>query len=300
MVRAHVKTAGELLALVLAFEQRAASGFRLMAARMREEGRDDLVRLFEGLAQEEDHHADKLRQMPEVVDLDAEAIAQDLAPDLEAISLAPDAETLRQLSVYDCLAQAVRNEVKTFDFFSYVAATAEDGGLQRLAETLAKEELGHANALRRVRREAFHQLRRLPGPWPKATTIETLDDLRAAAIRGERAIAARVRGLYGWLPELEEITQSVTELLSSPEQNRVGPAKATSDRPDGSGSRTAGEDRSPPDRDQLRAALDDAKEAFEFYDAAVSTASQEDVMLTAQALSTCALKRIQLLRGFKT
>ena len=124
--------------------------------------------------------------------------------------------------------------------------------------------------------------------------------MRAAAIRGERAIAARVRGLYGWLPELEEITQSVTELLSSPEQNRVGPAKATSDRPDGSGSRTAGEDRSPPDRDQLRAALDDAKEAFEFYDAAVSTASQEDVMLTAQALSTCALKRIQLLRGFKT
>lgn len=300
MVRSQVKTTRELLALALAFEQRAASRFRLMAARMREEGRDDLVRLFQGLAHEEDRHANKLRQMPEAVDLDAEAPAQDLAPDLEAISRAPDAETLRQLSVYDCLAEAVRNEVKTFDFFSYVAATAEDGGLQGLAENLAKEELEHANELRRVRRQAYHQLRRLPGPWQKASAIETLNDLRTAAIRGEQVIAAHAGGLYRQLPVLEELSQSISDLLSQPPQDRSRPAEATSDRPDGSASRAAGEDRSPPDRDQRRAALDDAKEAFEFYDAVVASASREDVMLTAQALSTCALKRIQLLRGLKT
>lgn len=300
MVHAQVTTARELLALALAFEQRAASRFRLMAARMRGEGRDDLVRLFEGLALQEDHHADKLRQMPEAAELNVETPSQGLAPELEAISSLPDAETLRQLSVYDCLAEAVRNEEKTFDFFSYVAATAEDGGLQGLAETLAKEELEHANELRRVRRQAYHQLQRMPGSWPKASAIETLNDLHAAAIRGERAAAARAGNFYRQRPELAEIERSVTDLLSSPLRSEGEPADATSDGDDGLAPLTAGEDLVRSDRDHLRAALDDAMEAFEFYDAVVSTASHEDVMLTAQALSTCALQRIQLLRGLKT
>jgi len=302
MVHAQVTTARELLALALAFEQRAASRFRLMAARMRGEGRDDLVRLFEGLALQEDRNADKLRQMPEAAELNVETPSQGLAPELEAISSLPDAETLRQLSVYDCLAEAVRNEEKTFDFFSYVAATAEDGGLQGLAETLAKEELEHANELRRVRRQAYHQLQRMPGSWPKASAIETLNDLHAAAVRGERAAAARAGNFYRQRPELAEIERSVTDLLSSPlrSEGEAAAAEAKSDRDDELAPRAAGEDLARSDRDHLRAALDDATEAFEFYDAVVSTASQEDVMLTAQALSTCALRRIQLLRGLKT
>jgi hypothetical protein len=41
-------------------------------------------------------------------------------------------------------------------------------------------------------------------------------------------------------------------------------------------------------------------EAFEFYDTVVATASREDVLFTAQALSACDLKWIHLLRGSKT
>ncbi len=302
MVPAHVKTAGELLALALAFERRAANGFRLMANRMREEGRDDLARLFEGLAREEDRHAEDLRRLPEAADLSADPVAQDLEPDLAPHSGAPDRESLRRLSVYDCLAEAVRNEIKTFDFFSNVAARAEDDALQDLAESLAKEELEHANVLRRVRRQAYHQERRAPGVWPKASVIETLNDLRAAAIRGERAVAAGTGALDRQLPELNEISQSIADLLSHPseEEDRSQAAEATPEETGGSAPGTAGENRISPDRGRQRAALDGAQEAFAFYDAVVASASREDVMLTAQALSTLALKRIQLLRDGPT
>jgi len=124
-----------LLALALALEQRAAARFRLMAARVRAEGRDDLAGLFEGLANEEDRHAEDLRRLPEAAAAGAEPAAalatvlatENLDPDLAALSSTPEAETLRQMSPYDCLAEAVRNEIKTFDVFSYIAATVEDG-----------------------------------------------------------------------------------------------------------------------------------------------------------------------------
>ena len=295
MVPAHVKTLGELLALALALELRAAARFRLMAARMREEGRDDLVSLFEGLAREEDRHAEDLRRLPEAAEQSDEPAALDVDPDLAALSSAPNGESLRQLSIYDCLAEAVRNEINTFDFFSNVAAKAEDDALQDLAERLAKEELEHATVLRRVRREAFHQQRRAPGIWPKASAIETLDDLRAAALGGEQAVAARVGALKRQLPELEEISRSIADLLSQPAEHRSQAPRATPEGAVGLQPRDARGDRTSPDRDLLRAALDGAKEAFAFYDAIVTVASREDVMLTAQALSMLALKRIELL-----
>jgi rubrerythrin len=190
MARTQVKTVGELFALALAMEQRAAARFRRLAGRMREDGRDDLADLFEGLAREEDAHAERLREGPREPDADVGALVRDFAPDLAEKVPAGDEPALRQLSVYHSLAEAVRNEVKAFEFYSHIAAAAEDAALQDLAENLAKEELDHANALRRVRRQAYHRLRPEAGPWPKASAVETLGDLRAAAARGEQAIAA--------------------------------------------------------------------------------------------------------------
>ena len=300
MALPQIKNERELLALAMTLEQRAASRFRLMAAHMREQGRDDLACLFEGLAQEEDSHADKLRQLSGTADLDAETLTQDLASVLDAIPGAPDAEALRRASVYECLAEAVRNEEKTFVFFSYIAASAEGEALQTLAETLATEELEHAKVLRRVRRQAYHQMRRVARRWPNASAIGNLNDLRNAAIRGERAIAAGLGGLSQRAAELEQISESVNALLSTLEQNSREPADSMPGDDDEVAPHAVDEDRSISGRDCLRAALDDAHDAFEFYDAVASTASQEDVMLTAQALLTCALERIQVLRGLKT
>ncbi len=298
MARAQVKTVGELLALALAMERRAAARFRRLAVTMRADDRADLAELFEGLAREEDAHADRLREGAGVAGEDAEALVRDIAPDLAELITAGDDQASRPLSVYHSLAEAVQNEVKAFEFYSHVAATADDAGLQDLAESLAGEELDHANALRRVRRQAYQRLRPEAGPWPKASAIETLGDLCAAAARGERAIAAPLSALYRHVPELEEIARAVTELLSAPGQTEpMGAGPASGD--DGGGTCHAAEAARPrPDR--MRAALKAATEAFAFYDSVVATAAREDVMLTAQALSACALKRIQLLRDAQT
>lgn len=299
MALPQIKNERELLALAITMEQRAASRFRLMATRMREQGRDDLVRLFEGLALEEDSHAKTLRRLPGAVNLDAEAVARSLASGPGAITGAPDAEALRRASVYECLADAVRNEEKTFAFFSYVAASAENRALQTLAEGLATEELEHAKALRRVRRQAYHQMRRVTRRWPKPSAIENLNDLRVAALRGERAIAANLGGLSKRVAELEPVTQALNALLSLLEQECRGSADSAPDHDQQGAGRAVDEDRSLSDRDRLRTALDEAHEAFEFYDAVATSAAQEDVMLTAQALSTSALDRIHVLRGIK-
>lgn len=297
MARTQVKTVGELFALALAMEQRAAARFRRLAGRMREDGRDDLADLFEGLAREEDAHAERLREGPREPDADVGALVRDFAPDLADKVPAGDEPALRQLSVYHSLAEAVRNEVKAFEFYSHIAAAAEDAALQDLAENLAREELDHANALRRVRRQAYHRLRPEAGPWPKASAVETLGDLRAAAARGEQAIAASLSVLYRQLPELEEIARAVTDILAPPAQVEHGTADPVSSDDGGRALDAAKRSRARLDRDRVGMALNSATEAFEFYDAVVSTASREDVMLTAQALSTCALKRIQLLRS---
>lgn len=297
MALPEIKNERELLALAMSLEQRAASRFRALAARMREQGRADLARLLDGLAEEEAGHADKLRLLPGAADLDSPTLARSLAPVLDTISHAPEAETLERASIYECLAEAVRNEEKAFAFFSYVAASAVDGALQRLAESLASEELDHARALRRLRRQAYHQMRNVTRPWPKAASIETLHDLRDAALRGEQAIEAGLRGLSKPVSEVERITQSVDALLSSLQRTHgrtaeSGPGHDAS-TPVGGGN----DPRSRSDRNRLVASLHDAHRAFEFYDRVASIASREDVMLTAQALSTLALERIQVLRG---
>jgi rubrerythrin len=294
MARTHVNTVGELLALALAMELRAAARFRRLAGRMREDGRDDLAVLFEGLAREEDAHAERLRESPGMPASDVEALVRDLAPDLAEMAPARDEHALGQMSVYHSLAEAVRNEIKAFEFYSDIAATADAAALQDLAENLAREELDHANALRRLRRQAYHRFRRKVGPWPKASEVETVSDLRAAAARGEQAIAASLSVLYRQLPELEEIARAVTDILAPPAQVEHGTANPVSSD---DGGRALDAAKRSLDRDRVGIALSSATEAFEFYDAVVSTASREDIMLTAQALSTCALKRIQLLRS---
>jgi hypothetical protein len=53
-------------------------------------------------------------------------------------------------------------------------------------------------------------------------------DLRAAAARGEQAIAASLSVLYRQLPELEEIARAVTDILAPPAQVGHGTANPVS------------------------------------------------------------------------
>ena len=65
------------------------------------------------------------------------------------------------VGAYRSFAVAVRNEERAFAFWSYIAANGVSPEIRDAAERMAREELEHAKTLRRERRKAFFEDRRL-------------------------------------------------------------------------------------------------------------------------------------------
>lgn len=154
---AAVKTLDELFAIAHAMEHEAATRYAEIADRMRGEGNAALADVFDRLSKDEQGHMDGVSRWSEGQRGKAPdpALIRWRLPetfDDEGISIADP----RLLSVYRALATAVRNEERAFAFWSYVAAQATSPDIQRAAEAMAHEELGHVATLRRERRRAFH------------------------------------------------------------------------------------------------------------------------------------------------
>lgn len=273
-----VKDPRELTALAMLLERRAAERFRLMAEAMRARGRLDLCDLFERLALEEDHHHGALRTLES--DLDEDQYWEAWPAVLGEAPSVPDAAQLAVLSVYQCLAEAVRNEEKAFRFFSYVATNADDSALRARAESLAKEELEHAAVLRRARRIAYRHPDAKTQLWPQPERVESLDQFCRVSLPRERALRAHIAAqsfqssLTG---DLMRVTDSIVTQLteSGTEAGDLEPANIPE-----------------PSLGSLEEALN---AAFGFYDRSASIANDERLLLLAQRLSAQALQRIRLL-----
>ncbi|HEY6924238.1 MAG TPA: ferritin family protein [Steroidobacteraceae bacterium] len=143
----------ELLSLARVLEQEAAHRYAELGARMRLRGEERLAALFDFLASIEEKHAAAVAQRAEqtlgampLTDVAAQQVPENFDAEAGESSL---------LTPYRALAIAVRNETRAFAFYSYLAATAPNDSIREIAEALAKEELGHADLLRRERRKAY-------------------------------------------------------------------------------------------------------------------------------------------------
>jgi rubrerythrin len=157
---APLRSLDELFAIAHAMEHEAATRYAEIAQRMRQEGNPALAEVFERLSADEQGHMDSVMHWSE----DQRGKAPDPSLirwrfpetfDDEGISTTDP----RLVSAYRALATAVRNEERAFAFWAYVAAHAGSPEIQRAAETMAHEELGHVAALRRERRRAFREER---------------------------------------------------------------------------------------------------------------------------------------------
>ena len=272
----------QLIALAAELERRAVQRFRLMAERARAERCDELAQLFERLAKEEERHLEHVKALgtPDrgVQKADDDAWLQSVIP----VSGESNATEIGRLTLYGCLAEAVRNEEKAFAFFSHLAGESIHPSVKVLAEHLAKEELQHAHLLRKARRKAY----RLPASgtafWPKTVEAKTLQDLISTAVECEAAYLGYLTGL----PLPAEVMPAILELLRQalpehdwhPETKR----KASSSQPNDA-------------KSQISNALRGAEESFAFYDTALTQAANHETMLRAQALSEMALTRLKLL-----
>ena len=194
------------------------------------------------------------------------------------------------VTAYRVLSIAVRDEMRIFAFYAYVAAHARNEELRQLAEALAHEQLGHTAMLRRERREAWRRTRNGTGRRPPSP--QNLDELRILAERLEGDMAARHGALADAAASLGDLAsaevlrgvaaEAATLLLTGahpvPAANFVVPAAAGA-------------------LNLLHTALVDLEGAYAIYLEAAEGRAGEAAMLDAQRWAGSALHRSGAIRG---
>lgn len=212
---APVRTMADLFAVAHTMEAAAVAYYTRVAEDLRAQGSDALARLFERLATIEAGHVDLITTwsaeaggtpptqtplpwpVPGMFDTPAEEVGQS-----------------RLLTPYRALAAAVRQEERSFAFWTYVAATAPQDDIRAAAERMAHEELEHIALLRRERRTAFHAASRTPASPGGTLSVRelaarerALADLLDAAETGDgwfRGLAAAARANAARIEEIPE------------------------------------------------------------------------------------------------
>jgi rubrerythrin len=140
----------ELYAHAIAIEREAAERYSELAARMDDEGRDELARVFAELAQMEAEHLETLERRSAGLALPAIAPGkycwlEDGAPETAAHDL-----VFRLMTPRHALAIALAAEQRAQAFFEHVAWSAADPALRALAREMVAEERGHVEFVARL------------------------------------------------------------------------------------------------------------------------------------------------------
>lgn len=196
----RIRSMAEFFALARAMELDAATRYAEIARQLREQDEAELADVFDRLSETERGHIREVDQWAE--HQGAEVGAQLPWPIPDTFDAPPEeVAQSRLMTPYRALASAVRHEQRSFAFWTYVAAHAEQEDIKDAAERMALEELEHVSLLRRERRKAFHagrQEKRPVGDGPVtpaalADTERRLADLIAShpeCASGGQALAA--------------------------------------------------------------------------------------------------------------
>ena len=304
MLSTRVKTVAELMSIALQAEREAVRRYSQLAADMREGDNDAAAALFERMVVEEKEHESLLLEW-----MARESIEED--PDIGPIrwrdpGASPgryddEARNPHYSTPYRALAFAVNNEEIAFRFYTHVAAEAENDNVRHYAETLAREELGHAALLRAERRLAYHAERQTgkAGARPEPAAIHNQAELLTLAIHIDRCLLRAMREIDTELPRLEALTRDTLKQIDQNEavlqQLAAQPAQADI--------AASGVDFSQLEfdaTDSLAAKLVRlgvyCDRCFVLYDAIVETTADEAVLQSAQRLAASALDRIGVLK----
>jgi rubrerythrin len=133
----------ELYAHAIAIEKEAAERYAEFAARMADEGNDEVARLFRQLAKGEAEQLDALLRRMEGCGLPALPLAEYRWLDAGAPETAARALVFRLMTPRQALAIALAAEKRARDFFEEARHTADDPGVRALAQEMAIQENEH-------------------------------------------------------------------------------------------------------------------------------------------------------------
>jgi len=304
MLTADVQTTSDLMSIALYAEHEAIRRYTRLAKSMQNQGNRETAALFRRMIEEEQEHERLIREWAE---LEGIQLRTDIGPvkwedPQVATDYDSDAVDPAHSTPYRALAFAVHNEERAFHFYTHVAATAADENVREYAETLAREELGHAALLRAMRRRAWRAEKDTAHEEPdiNPAIIHTLADLLAVADSAEHCLAENLDILVDSYPGLKKAGAAARSMRAAigAQLNSVGKPGEEATRAIESiehYKRTLGEKTDTPEAllQRLRA---DTDRCFAFYDTVVTQAKDESVMLVAQKLSESVLERMDLLR----
>ena len=297
------------MSIALQAEREAIRRYSDLSTRMREAGNESAAALFDRMVIEEKEHErlllewmarESIEENPEIGPVRWRDPGVSTTYDDEASS--PHHST-----PYKALAFAVHNEENAFRFYTHVASESDNEIVRKYAEILAREELGHAALLRAERRRAYHAQRDEGPAEPMLDPrfIHSEADLLATAIHIDDRLVATMKKISTDSPHLVALARQVQRQISDNEKALAHLTLNYRDLPsEDISSNLAQLDayhehmaaRNPAPASNLQRLSNYCDLSFAFYDAIVESAADEDIMLTAQSLTSSALDRIGLMK----
>jgi rubrerythrin len=277
-IHVRVDSADDLMAVAEALEHEAAARYRALSARMARQGDDELATQFEALAHMEDRHASQIGDRSQTLfghRPDLARVKWETPPGFDE-----DEARGAEISAYQALAFAVRNEERAFAFYSYLSAETEHDEIRALAEDLARDELQHAALLRQYRRRAFHHKRPAPTETP-----ETVEELLSLARRWDAEAAMAHGALAQGLDAIGEKADAAVFRQLADEETRSAANTPVANIP------------------ALRSAADGLRlleQCFDRYALIAEKADDEKLVAEAQRLAETIVARLALAGGTRS
>jgi len=304
MLSTNVRTTSDLMSIALEAEREAIKRYTKLVVMMQQGNNEPSAALFQRMVTEEEEHERLLIEW-----MEQEKIP--VNPDIKPISWSdPNVSTTYNeeahdpffSSPYKALAFAVHNEEIAFRFYTHVAANSDNETVRKYAEILAKEELAHAALLRAERRYAYHAERKSETKEPKLDphAIHTDADLFVAAIHINHYLSEQMESISTRTPEIISLTNKTaqqTQQLEEELKTKVQPGQEVIDNVNQLKKFHAQESASKNEPDiELQRLWSCCDRSFAFYDSIVESASNEELYLNAQKLSSSALDKIAELK----
>lgn len=309
MLSTDVKTASDLMSIALQAEREAIRRYSALADAMSKGNNQSAAALFERMVIEEQEHEHLLIEWMAQENISENSNIGPIVWKDPNISTTynDEAHDPYYSSPYRALAFAVHNEEIAFSFYTHVAANSENPAVRKYAETLAREELGHASLLRAERRRAYHQEHEanIIEPRLEPTAIKNETDLLAAAISIDEYLMTQMETIAETIPEIKSLANETKQQIAS---NQTALNKnITKNHTLPNEDITRNIEQTKLFRANMKPKLDEhnmelqrlwscSDRSFSFYDAVINTTDNETVMLTAQALCTLALNRVGTLK----
>ena len=139
-----------LLAVAYRIEADAVERYTMLADSMQTHNNPELARLFRDLADAEGIHAQEIRRRAGNLDVTADAARLQRLQDGDSPEEAELDAAHYLMTPWHALQLALAAEQRALEFFSSVADSAQDPGIQSMAANFAEEEAGHVELVRRL------------------------------------------------------------------------------------------------------------------------------------------------------